>query len=235
MNPARRCVIVSGAALGLAAALGGLPARAADDESAAAAWVRKAEATVNAFAQNPDLGDFRQALAQAKAVLIFPQIVKAAELVGGSAGKGMLLVRDPETGAWSGPVFFSMVSASLGLQVGASTTQTVLVVRTQKALQALYEGKVKLGSDASVSFSLWKKGVTGSASLDSAFVAYSTVQGVFMGVAMDGSVIDIDDPLNRAYYGEAVSPSQVLVEGKNRNPAAAGLRNALKRVAKLDL
>src|SRR5690242_17671583 len=59
MNPARRCVIVSGAAFGLAAALGGLPARAADDESAAAAWVRKAEATVNAFAQNPDLGDFR--------------------------------------------------------------------------------------------------------------------------------------------------------------------------------
>lgn len=234
MNPARRCVILSGVALGLSAALGGLPAWAADANTAAA-WVRKAEGTVNAFSQNQDLGDFRKALAQAQGVLIFPQIVKAAELIGGSAGKGMLLVRDADTGAWTGPVFYSMVSASFGLQVGASTTQTVLIVRTQKALQALYEGKVKLGSDASVSFSLWKKGVTGSASLDSAFVAYSMVQGVFMGVAMDGSVIDIDDALNQAYYGEPVTAGAVLVERRIRNPAAAGLRNALKRVAKLDL
>jgi lipid-binding SYLF domain-containing protein len=142
MNSARRTVILSAAALSLAAALGSPPARAAD-ASTAAALVRKAEGTINSFAQNRDLGDFRQALGQAKGVLIFPQIVKAAELIGGSAGKGVLLVRDEETGAWTGPVFYSMVSASLGLQVGASTTQTVLIVRTHKALQALYDGKVK--------------------------------------------------------------------------------------------
>lgn len=230
MNTHRRHFSFAVGTLTLAAAFIGLPAHAADDADAKA-LVQKAQATVNAFAKNPDFSaGFGTALGQAKGVLIFPQILKAGFVLGGSGGSGVLMVRDEKTGSWSGPAFYTMGSASFGFQAGASSAEVVMLVHTQKALDSVFASKVKLGADASVA--AWKKGMDASAALGSDFVAFSMVKGAFAGLAVDGSVIDVRDSLNAAYYGKPVTPQQILVGKEVRSTGSAGLQAALKHAAK---
>ena len=205
----------------------------ASDATSAAALVRDAEATIVAFAQDNDIGEFRQALSGAKGVLIFPHVVKAAEVIGGSSGRGVLLVRDQQTGDWIGPAFYALSGVSVGLQLGASTTRTVILLQSKEALDSVYGGKFKLGGDASMS--LWENGMSAGALAGKDFAAFSTVKGVYVGISVAGSAIGTRAALNGAYYGVPVSAADILVERKVRNPAAAGLRNALKRITKLDL
>jgi lipid-binding SYLF domain-containing protein len=229
MNKTRRNFTLTAGALSFAAAFGSLPAQASDAGDAAA-LVQKAQATVHAFAQNKDFTEFRESLRQAKGVLVFPKVLKAGFVLGGSGGNGVLLVRDEKTGSWSGPAFYSMGSASLGLQAGASSAQVVMLVHSQKALDSLYTSKVKLGGDASVA--VWKKGMGAGAALSTDFVSYSMVKGAFAGLAVDGSVLEVRDSLNAAYYGKAVTPPDILVKRDVHNPAAASLQAALKAAAK---
>lgn len=230
MNTTRRDFSFAVGTLTLAAAFIGLPAHAADDADAKE-LVQKAQATVNAFATNNDFSsEFGAALGQAKGVLIFPQILKAGFVLGGSGGSGVLMVRDEKTGSWSGPAFYTMGSASFGFQAGASSAEMVMLVHTQKALDSLFSSKVKLGADASVA--AWKKGMGAGAALGSDFVAFSMVKGAFAGLAVDGSVIDVRDSLNAAYYGKPATPQEILAMKEVRSPASAGLQAALKKAAK---
>src|SRR5678815_3769350 len=133
------------------------------------------------------------ALGKAKAVLIFPQILKAGFVLGGSGGTGVLLVRDAK-GDWTGPAFYTMGSASLGFQAGASSAEVVMIVNSQKALDSLYSNKVKLGGDASAA--IGPKGVGTGTALNSDFIVYSTVKGAFAGLTVDGTVLDVRGALN---------------------------------------
>jgi len=229
MNRIRRKLSIAAGALTLAAAVIGLPAQAADDAADAKEVVQKAQATVTAFSNHKDFPDFGAALGQAKAVLIFPQILKAGFVLGGSGGTGVLMVRDEKTGAWSGPAFYTMGSASFGFQAGASSAEMVMMVHTQKALDSLFATKVKLGGDASVA--VWKKGMGASAGLTD-FVAFSMVKGAFAGMAVDGSVIDVRESLNAAYFGKPVTPVDILTKKEVSSPGSAGLQAALKKAAK---
>lgn len=229
MNEMQRNFTSGAVALAFAAALGGMPARAAD-VTEANALVEKAQLTINAFAGNQDFPSLKPALAQAKGVLIFPQILKAGFILGGSGGSGVLLVRDESSGKWSGPAFYTMGSASLGFQAGASAAEMVMLVHSQKALDSLYANKLKLGADASVA--VGPKGIGAGASITTDFIAYSTVKGAFVGMAVDGSVLDVRDSLNAAYYGKSVTPMDILVRREVSNPAAAGLLSALKKAEK---
>ena len=229
MNKIRRHFTITGGAVVLAAAFGHMPARASD-ASDASALVEKAQSTINAFTTHKDFPTMQSALGKAKAVLIFPQILKAGFILGGSGGSGVLLVRDEKSGNWVGPAFYTMGSASLGFQAGASSAEVVMVVHSQKALDSLYSNKLKLGADASVA--IGPKGVGTGASLTADFIAYSTVKGAFVGMAVDGSVLDVRDTLNAAYYGKPVTPTDILVRQNVNNPASAGLQNALKGATK---
>jgi len=214
--------------VGLAATLGTLPARAADAEDANK-LVQDAKATVQAFMTNKDFAGIGADIAKAKAVLVFPSILKAGFVLGGSGGSGVLLVRDEKTGSWVGPAFYTMGSASFGFQAGVSAAEVIMLVNTQKALDSLFSSKVKLGGDASVA--IWKTGMGASASLTD-FVAYSAVKGAFAGLALDGSVIDVRESLNKAFYGKPVTPTEILVKREVSNPASTGLQAALKGAAK---
>jgi len=169
MNKSRRIFTLAGTALAATLALGSLPAHASDAADAKA-LVQKAQATISAFAANKDFPTLAAALGQSKAVLIYPQILKAGFVLGGSGGSGVLLVRDERTGSWSGPAFYTMGSASLGFQAGASAAEVVMLVHTQKALDSLYTNKVKLGGDASVA--IGPKGVGTGAAIDADFIVY---------------------------------------------------------------
>ena len=230
MNKGRRNFAVAAAALASTLAIVSAPARAADDAADAKKLVQDAEKTVNDFAGNKDFPTFGPALAKAKAVLVFPEILKAGFILGGSGGSGVLLVRDDKPGDWVGPAFYTMGSASLGFQAGASAAEVVMIVNSQKALDSLYSTKVKLGGDASVA--VGPKGVGTGASLTADFIVYSTNKGAFAGMAVDGSVIEIRDSLSKGYYGKALSPVDILVKKEGTSADSAGLKTAVKKAAK---
>ncbi|MDO8652783.1 MAG: lipid-binding SYLF domain-containing protein [Undibacterium sp.] len=230
MNEIQQNFTITVASLVFAAVISGLPAQASD-VTESNALVEKAQTTINAFANNKDFPGLKSALGQAKGVLIFPQILKAGFILGGSGGSGVLLVRDEKTGNWIGPAFYTMGSASLGFQAGASAAEVVMLVHSQKALDSLYSNKLKLGADASVA--VGPKGLGTGASITADFITYSTVKGAFVGMAVDGSVLDVRDSLNAAYYGKSVTPMDILVkQDVSNNLASAGLQAALKKASK---
>jgi lipid-binding SYLF domain-containing protein len=104
----------------LAVALSGIGLAAhASDKSDAEMLVAKAKTTIQSVVADSDFASLRPALASARGVLIFPQVLKAGFVLGGSGGSGVLLARDAASGAWTGPAFYTMGSASIGFQAGA--------------------------------------------------------------------------------------------------------------------
>lgn len=212
--------------LAFAIALGSLavPARASESEEALA-LVEKAQATVEDFKQGKNFAGLSAELAQAHAVLVFPNVLKAGFVLGGSGGSGVLLVRDPASKRWTGPAFYTMGEASLGFQAGASAAKVVMVVRSQKALESLYKNKLKLGADASVA--IGPKGIGKGGAIGSDFVTYAKVKGGYAGLAVDGAVLDVRQSLNAAYYGKPVTPVDILVTKSVENPRSDMLRASL--------
>jgi lipid-binding SYLF domain-containing protein len=227
MDMTRRSLTLAGIAAMVATTVS-LPARASD-ASDAKDLVLKAKETIEQFGRNDDFPTFSPALAKARGVLIFPQVLKAGFILGGSGGSGVLLVRDTKTGKWVGPAFYTMGSASLGFQAGASAAEVVMIVNTQKGLDSLFSNKVKLGGDASVA--IGPKGTGTGIALDSDFVAYSAVKGAFAGLAIDGSVLDVRGALNSAYYGKKVTPVDILTKPAAVKPESAALQAAVKKAA----
>lgn len=226
----RRTALVTLAALSGLWALPALPAHAAD-RSDAEDLVAKSRLTVQALAADRDFIEMRRALAQARAVLVFPQVLRAGFILGGAGGSGVLMARDAATGAWSGPAFYTMGAASVGLQAGASSAETVMVIRSQKALDSLYTNKLKLGTDASVA--LGSKGAEKGSALNADFVVFAKVKGAFAGVTVDGAVLDVRQTLNKAYYGQDATPLDILVKRSVQQPEASALQAALADAARL--
>lgn len=227
---ARRTALVTLAALSGLWALPALPARASD-RSDAEELVEKSRLTVQALAADRDFVEMRRALAQARAVLVFPQVLRAGFILGGAGGSGVLMARNAATGTWSGPAFYTMGSASIGLQAGASSAETVMVIRSQKALDSLYTNKLKLGTDASVA--LGSKGAEKGSALNADFVVFAKVKGAFAGVTVDGAVLDVRQTLNRAYYGQEATPLDILGKRIVEPPEASALQATLADAALL--
>lgn len=204
-------------------------AHAAADEGDAAQIVVAAEATVQAFATDPDFASLRAALPRAKGVLIFPEVLRAGFLLGGSGGNGVLMVRDARSGAWLGPAFYTIGSASLGLQVGASTAQMLMLVNNEKALDTLYGSRLKLGADASAA--IGSQGVEKAVGVNTDITVYARVKGVFAGVAFDGAVLDARESLNKAFYERDASPVDILLRDTVRSAGGDGLRAKLAQLS----
>jgi lipid-binding SYLF domain-containing protein len=188
--------------------------------------VEKAKITIDAFAADPEVGPAtREMKKEAKALFIVPQFVRGAYVFGGAGGSGVLIVRDEKTKQWSEPAFYTIGSASFGLQIGGDVSEMIFVVRNQKGLEEFYHTDFKLGADASVALGpvgggAQAKGITGD------LVAYAKKKGAFIGMAVDGSFIAVSDEANAAYYGKAVRPTDILVTHSVSNPKSADLRKA---------
>jgi lipid-binding SYLF domain-containing protein len=227
MNTTRRTLTLAGTTLVLATLFTSLPARA-DDAAEAKAVVDKATATVNVFAKDPEHASLPALLSKAKAVLVYPQIIEGGFVIGGAGGTGVLLVRDPATGDFSAPAFYTMGGISIGLLAGGQAAEVLLLVNSQKALDSMLSTKVKLG--AGVSIAVGPKGAGQTASAD--IISYARAKGAYASMALDGQVIEGRDKLNAAYYGKPSSPVDILVKKSVSNPGAAPLQAALKAMAK---
>ena len=140
-------------------------------------------------------------LERAYGIAVIPDLTKIAFFAGGRRGNGVLVIRDKD-GAFTNPIFVTLTGGSFGFQWGVQSTDIVLVFTTRRSVEGITGGKLTLGGDASVSAG--PVGRESSAATDITFhsevYSYSRSRGVFAGVAIDGSVISIDDDENDSFY-----------------------------------
>jgi lipid-binding SYLF domain-containing protein len=208
----------------------GSPPVNADDAAKAQGIVDKAKVTLGAFMGDKNYSWLHENLKNAKGVLIYPQILKAGFILGGSGGTGVLLAKDQKGGDWSQPAFYTVGTVSFGLQIGGEAAETMILAMTQKAVDSLYTSSVKLGGDTSVAMGPVGTGAKSNVMVD--FIAFSMSKGAYAGLNLEGSLVSVRDSLNTAYYGSQVSPVQIIVQKKVSNKGTAELRSALKRAAK---
>ena len=203
------------------------PVAMAADEEDAQGIVDKARVTFGEFMRDDNYSWMRDHLKDAKGVLIYPQVLKAGFILGGSGGTGVLLSRDGKTGAWSNPAFYTMGSVSFGLQIGGESAEVVLLVMSQKGMDSLLTSKFKLGGDASVALGPVGGGAKSDVTAD--FLSFAKSKGLYAGLNLDGSYIDVRESLNKAYYGQAVTPMEIIVKHSVSNKGADPLREELKK------
>lgn len=226
MNPRRRALLCAVAAIAAAASTTAVRASDADD---ARSVVEKARVTFGDVMRNKDFDSLRAGMRTAKGVLIYPEVLKGGFFLGGSGGTGVLLVRG-ENNAWSQPAFFTMGSVSFGLQFGGQSAEVVILINSQKAVDSLMSNSLKLGADVSVVAG--PVGVGQAADLTADFVSYSVAKGAFLGMSVEGSVIDVRDSLNAAYYGRKVTPIDIVVKRAVSNDHSAALRSTVAAAAR---
>jgi lipid-binding SYLF domain-containing protein len=183
--------------------------------------VNLADQTLVNLMRDPQMTWLQSHIGQAKGVLIASNVVKAGFIFGGSGGRAVLIVRDPKTGKWNGPAFYTLATASVGFQAGVQVSEIVTLVMTDKGLRSLLATSVKLGPDVSIAAGPVGAGAT--ADVISDLVSFSRAKGVYGGVNLDGTAVTVSDDWNRAYYGRDVQPSDILLDGKVHNQQAGKL------------
>ena len=192
--------------------------------------VDKAKMTVEAFAADPSVRTAtRELKGEARALFIVPQFMRGAFVFGGAGGSGVLLVRDEKTKKWSEPAFYTIGSASFGLQIGGDVSEMIFVVRNQKGLEEFYRSDFKLGADASMALGPVGEGASVKG-ITADLIAYAKKKGAFVGMAVDGSIITVSDDSNAAYYGKPVRPTDIIVKQSVSTPKSADLRNAAAKL-----
>ncbi len=191
--------------------------------------VSKAEVTFKDFQGGPQMHWIRNHIRDAKAVIIAPKIRKVGFIVGGSGGRAVLLARDPDTGNFSGPAFYTIASASIGFQAGIEKSEVVMLVMTEKGLNSLLTSQLKLGGEASITAGPVGEGAERSITTD--VVAFSRSKGIYGGVDLDGTAVTVNDEWNKRYYGKAVTPTDILVRRSVTNPRAAKLLEEIAQVS----
>jgi SH3 domain-containing YSC84-like protein 1 len=182
----------------------------------------------------PERGIPAWLLADCQGIAIVPNVVKGGLGIGIRFGRGVLLVRD-EAGKWCSPTFITLTGGSFGWQLGIQATDVVLVLKTRKSVQTLLSGKLTLGADAAVTAGPVGRQATAGAdvTLRSAVYSYSRSRGLFLGLALDGTAILIDQKANTAYYGNKpqLSPTAPPTP-ENPTLVPAGATRLLDRVEK---
>jgi lipid-binding SYLF domain-containing protein len=226
-----RLLLVGAVLLGATAAPMATPASAAD-VAEQQRLVEKARLTLLAFAADPGLqAALREWSPETRALFIVPQFLRGAFVFGGAGGSGLLLVRDEKTGNWGDPVFYTIGSASFGLQVGGDVSEIVLLVRTIKGLEEFYRSDFKLGANAGMAAGPVGKGASVQG-LAADIIAYARKKGVFAGIAINGAFVAVADEANEAYYGRPVRPTDIAIKQSAYNPRSLDLRNTATTVMK---
>ena len=203
----------------------------AADRNQVQGLVDRARVTFSEFMRDPNYTWVRENLDQAKGVLIFPQVIKGGFIWGGSGGTGVFLVRDEKTGNWGEPAFYTIGSVTFGLQIGGQSAEVVMLAMTQKAIDSLLSSSFKLGGEASIALGPVGAGARASADIPNVtadFLTFAKAKGLYAGLNLEGAVVAVRDSLNKAYYGKAVRPIDIVVRHDVRNRMSSELREALK-------
>ena len=164
-------------------------------------------------------------LDKADCVVVLPSVLKAAFIVGGSYGRGVMTCRGGKDfqGKWGPPTMMALEGASGGLQIGGQATDFVLLLMNSRSATGILSSKVKLGGDASAAAG--PVGRTASAETDATLraeiLSYSRARGAFAGVSLAGSTLRPDNGANEKLYGKKIDAKQIVMEGAVPAPASA--------------
>src|SRR5712672_227714 len=164
-------------------------------------------------------------LDKADCIVVFPSVLKAAFIVGGSYGRGAMSCRKGEsfTGPWGAPTMMALEGGSFGFQIGGQATDFVLLVMNESGARGMLASKVKLGGDASVAAGPVGRDASADtdATLRSEILSYSRARGLFAGVSLEGSTIRPDNGDNGRIYGKNIPARDIVLSGTVAVPAAA--------------
>ena len=210
------------------------PVSAADDATDAKQLVERAKLTIDSFAADKVMGaPVKKFLKNAKGAFIAPQVLRGAFIVGVSGGSGVLVVRDAKTDAWNGPAFYTMGEASFGLQAGGDASEVVLLIMTDRGVNAMLSTSVKLGADASVAAGPVGGGAEAStANISADILTFTRAKGLYGGASLDGAVVATRGGLNEAFYGRKdLKPTDILISKTVTNSAAYPLLADVRKLA----
>jgi lipid-binding SYLF domain-containing protein len=162
---------------------------------------------------------------KAECIIVYPSVLKAAFVVGGSYGRGAMVCRTGEhfTGPWSAPTMMALEGASIGFQLGGQATDFVLLVMNPRGARSILSSKVKLGADASAAAG--PKGRNAEASTDvtlrAEVLTYSRARGLFAGVSLAGSTVRPDNGANEKLYGKKIEATGIIFKGAAAVPTSA--------------
>ena len=155
-------------------------------------------------------------LSKAKAIIVFPTMIKGGFIFAARYGKGVAVIRNAETGKWGPPAFLVTYGLSWGLQIGGEAVDLVLLVMTERGIRGLLNSKFTLGADAAIS-----AGPVGrhmEAGSDSTFkgeiFSYSRSKGLFAGISLKGAVINEDAEANWTFYKRPLTPKQIMLDNE---------------------
>ena len=144
----------------------------------------------------------KELLDKAEAIAVFPGVVKAAFIVGGRGGQGVISRR--VRNGWTAPAFFNITGGSFGAQIGAQKNDYIFLIMNEDGVKGLLEDKFEMGGEAGVVAGPVGREAAASttATLDAGILSYSRSKGAFIGAALKGAAITPDNDLNEAVYGK---------------------------------
>ena len=167
---------------------------------------------------------------KAECVIVVPSLKKAAFIIGGEYGKGLMSCR--QNGGWGAPIFMEIGKGSWGLQIGAQSIDLVLLVMNEKGMEKMLRNKVSLGAEASVAAGPVGRDARAAtdAQMKAEILSYSRTQGLFAGINLSGGVVRADLEDNVDLYGKDVAPKDVVLKGAVTPPeVTSGFMTALRR------
>jgi lipid-binding SYLF domain-containing protein len=193
-------------------------------EAARNKWAKLVETSgvvLSEIQQMPDQSVPEDLMENAAAIAVFPNTISAGLGIGGKYGQGIIMVRK-KRGKWSPPAIFTIAGGSIGFQIGGQASDIVLLIMTERSVEAILKGKFKLGADAAVSAG--PVGRDAQAATDAhlgGILSYSRSRGLFAGIKLEGDVITEHWDGNEELYGKKLSAEEILVEGKAKMPESA--------------
>jgi SH3 domain-containing YSC84-like protein 1 len=171
---------------------------------------------------------------KADCVVVLPSVLKAAFVVGGSYGRGVMTCRSGRHfhGAWSAPSMMALEGASFGFQLGGQATDFVLLLMSPTSAANILKSKVKIGGDASAAAGPVGRNASAEtdASMRAQILSYSRARGLFAGVSLSGSTLRPDNDGNKRLYGKDVTAEAIVFDkAVPPPPSAAKLLGTLNR------
>lgn len=185
--------------------------------------VHQSEKAAKVFTEimnTPDKGIPSEILDKAECVAVFPDVIKAGFIVGGRGGRGVLSCRTAD--GWSAPAYLNLGGGSIGLQIGAQSTDFVMLFMNRNGIDSLLSDKFEIGGEGSVAAGPVGRqaGASTDMKLNAQILSYSRSKGLFAGLELKGVVIKPDKDDMRDVYGEGVTAKDVVMSSKTTAPAS---------------
>jgi lipid-binding SYLF domain-containing protein len=209
--------------------LSGLTVPAYADESKK---VREAATVIKEIMDIPENGVPPALFNDAAGIAVIPGVIKLGFIVGGRYGTGVLVVRG-KAGNWSPPAFVSLAGGSFGWQIGAQSSDIILVFKNRRSIDGIMSGKFTLGADAAVAAGPVGRDMEASTDvkLKAEIYSYSRSRGLFAGISLEGAALQIDDEADAAFYGRPEITAGEILFGKFAN-SSNEVRNLLELLTK---